>query len=78
MGVPVRMVEQCPVAASEGVMMPSFMGPGGEDASSHPPARWGSGLAVHLSGGDWHMVGGGGQGREASTSHPLRGPGERH
>ena len=47
--------EWVPVAASEVVTpMPLFMGPGGREVCSHPPSGRGSGLAVHLSGGDWH------------------------
>ena len=51
------------MAASEVVTpMPLFMGPGGREVCSHPPSGRGSGLAVHLSGGDWHTGVGGSQG----------------
>ena len=74
-------VEECvPVAASEVVtLVPLYMCPGGREVCSHPPAGRGSGLAVHLSGGDWHMGVGGsqGEGTRKSRSDSLRGLGGR-
>lgn len=64
------MEEWVPVAASEVVTpMPLFMGPGGREVCSHLPAGGGSGLAVHLSGGDWHTGVGGSQGK-GTGKHP--------
>lgn len=68
--------EPLPVAASGcDPSMPSLMCPEGIKACSHPPAGRGSGLAVHLPGGDWHLEGRSSQDREASRRFPLRGPG---
>lgn len=76
-GACVWILEQHPVEAS-GYDPPvaSFMGPDGVEARSHPPAGWGSGLAVQFSGGDWHPEGGGSQDMEASGRYPWREPGE--
>lgn len=72
--------EWVPVAASEVVTpMPLFMGPGGTEVCSHLPAGWGSGLAVHLLGGDWQTGVGGSQGKGTRNiqNHSLRGLGGR-
>lgn len=81
MGACAWVLEQFPVVASAGVTpVASLMGPGGREIFSIHLAAWGSGLAVHLSGGDGHSGVEGSQGREAGKrpeSHPLRGSGER-
>lgn len=44
-------------ASGRGLPMPFIMGPNSVEACSHQPAGQGSGLAVHLSGRDWHPEG---------------------